>query len=316
MKITQNQKYQIMKKRSLFLFTFAIIVHVGFGQKNFCIINFEDWSLCWKDTLVIDTVNYPNNNWEIGQPNKAVFQNAHSEPNAIVTKLNTYYSSNDTSVFTIIYKADMGLDWYGRVTISADYRIDSDTLTDYGTIEYSPDNGLTWIDLLTDTFYYQLGLYQWNGPKPVFSGSSSGWQKFYLQITDHTNLFNISYGDTVLFRFTFISDSIQTFRDGWMIDNISIEDIVEGIEEFHAKPINISIYPNPVSSVAVIESDTPLHKAALIVYNAQGQKVKQLSDIDGQRITVECGHLPNGLYFVQLIEQNKPVATAKLIIGR
>jgi hypothetical protein len=129
-------------------------------------------------------------------------------------------------------------------------------------------------------------------------------------------MFNISFGDTVLFRFTFISDSIQTFRDGWMIDNIEIYDFLEGVEEMHSKPITITIAPNPVSSVAVIESDTPLQKAALFVYNAQGQKVKQLNDINGQRITLDCGHLPNGLYFVQLMEQNRPVATARLIIGR
>lgn len=305
-----------MRKRTLFLLTFSMIVHICIGQTWSCLINFEDWSMCYGDTLVIDTVNHPNNNWEIGQPNKAVFQNAYSAPNAIVTKLNTYYSSNDTSVFTIIHKAALALDMFGKVSISADYRIDSDTFTDYGTIEFSPDNGVNWIDLLTDTFYSQLGVYQWTSSKPVFSGCSPGWQQFHLMITDNSHMLNISFGDTVLFRFTFISDSIQTFSDGWMIDNITITDWFEGIEEFHSKQISISIYPNPVSSVAVIESDTPLQKASLFVYNAQGQKVKQLNHINGQRIALDCGHLPNGLYFVQLIGQNRPVATAKLIIGR
>jgi len=305
-----------MKRRVLFLFTFSMIVQIGLGQTWYCLISFEDWSMCYGDTLVIDTVNYPNNNWEIGQPNKTVFQNAHSVPNAIVTKLNTYYSSNDTSVFTIFHRAAESMDFLGKLTIHADYRIDSDTLTDYGTIEFSPDNGLNWIDLLTDTFYFQLGVYQWIGSKPVFSGSSTGWQQFFLMITDNSHLLNVLYGDTVLFRFTFISDSIQTFRDGWMIDNVNITDWFEGIEEFHSKQISMTIYPNPVSSVAVIESDTPLQYTTLVVYNSLGKKVKQLNDINGQWITLDCGHLPNGLYFVQLIEQNKPVATARLIIGR
>ncbi len=41
--------------------------------------------------------------------------------------------------------------------------------------------------------------------------------------------FPIELGDTVLFRFSFISDSIDNQKDGLMFDNIRFMDFTEGI---------------------------------------------------------------------------------------
>lgn len=280
-------------------------------------INFENNPYCYEgDTLLIDTVNNQNNAWEIGQPNKTIFQNSYSAPNAIVTKLDTAYSINDTSSFVLIHIADFGLNDRGTMWINAYYKINSDTLTDYGTIEFSPDNGITWIDLLTDTVYAQQDIYHWTNSKPVFSGNSSGWQNFELWITDHFQSFNITYGDTVLFKFTFISDSIQTFKDGWMIDDIDINDWYEGVSENTSGQGRITIYPNPFSSESVIETDKLLDNATLTVYNKFGQQVKQLNEIRGQKIILNGNDLPAGLYFIQLTENNKVIATGKIEILR
>jgi len=263
---------------------------------------------------MVDTAS--NNNWEIGQPNKAIFQSALSIPNAIVTKLDTSYSINDTSSFTIRHIADFGLNDLGMMWISASYKINSDTLTDYGTIEFSPDNGISWINFLTDTVYAQQGIYYWINEKPVFSGNNSDWQMFTINIQDYNHLFNITYDDTVLFRFSFISDSIQTFKDGWMLDDIDIEDWHEGIYEDNYKLGNIITYPNPCSSESIIEFDNLLDHATLTVFNAFGQQVKQLNDIKGQRIIFNSSNLPDGLYFIQLIENNTLIATDKIQIQR
>ena len=304
-----------MKKNLIFVLTFFLLIKLGHGQKDWqCLINFENYLYCYSDTLVVDTANNHNNDWEIGQPNKTTFQSAYSAPNAIVTKLDTSYSINDTSSFIILHVADMALNDYGTMWIDAVYRINSDTLTDYGTIEFSPDNGLTWIDLMTDTVYSQQGIYHWTNVKPIFSGNSSGWQSFDLWITDHNHTFNLIYGDTVLFRFTFISDSIQTFKDGWMFDDIDINDWYEGIPDLNSMQGNIIIYPNPISSQAVFTFDYPLKDATLTVYNLLGQNVRQLKNINGGKVIFNSYNLSNGLYFIRVTENNRVIASDKIEI--
>ena len=277
-------------------------------------LNFENPSYCWGDTLWIDTVSNQNNVWQIGQPNKTTFLSSHSVPNAIVTKLDTFYPINDTSSFIIAHQADMALDFCGTMWIDAAFKINSDTLSDYGTIEFSPDNGLTWINLLTDTLYAQQYLYHWTNEKPVFSGNSTGWQWFSIWITDHNHYFNISYGDTVLWRFTFISDSIQTFKDGWMLDDIDINDWYENIPENIYRNKNINVYPNPFSSQTIIKTDKILEDATLTVYNSFGQQVKQMKNISGLEIKLNRENLPSGIYFIQLTEDAKIIAIDKIII--
>lgn len=66
----------------------------------------------------------------------------------------------------------------------------SDSLNDYRMIEFSPDNGITWIDLLNDTEYSSY--YYWQPPKPVLTGNSNGWQRFYVNVTNLGAIFNLA----------------------------------------------------------------------------------------------------------------------------
>ncbi len=69
------------------IITLLLIVNVQFlfGQdpcENYC-LNFED-TTCLSH-LTIDTTAFPLNIWEIGHPQKPLFDSAASTPNAIVT---------------------------------------------------------------------------------------------------------------------------------------------------------------------------------------------------------------------------------------
>ena len=309
------RKKMKMKKHILLLLTFFLMIKLGYSQRSWqCLLNFETSLHCWGDTLWVDTVNNHNNVWQIGQPNKTIFNSSHSAPNAIVTKLDTFYPTNDTSSFIISHIADMALNAYGIMWINADFKINSDTLSDYGIIEFSPDNGHTWINLMTDTLYLHQNLYSWSTPKPVFSGNFTGWQSFSIAITDHNHYFNISYGDTVLWRFTFISDSVQTFKDGWMLDNIDINDWYENVSENISRDSYAKVYPNPFSSQTIIQTNNILKNATLTVYNSFGQQVMQLNKISGQTIIFHRDNLPSGLYFLRLTQDNKIFSLDKLII--
>jgi hypothetical protein len=77
----------------------------------------------------------------------------------------------------------------------------------------------------------------------------------------------------------------------------------------------LTVYPNPVSSQAIIHSANFFKDASLIVYNSFGQKVKQINHISGRTVTFFRDNLESGLYFIRLMEDDKILATNKLVIS-
>ena len=75
-----------------------------------------------------------------------------------------------------------------------------------------------------------------------------------------------------------------------------------------------NIYPNPFSTHTIFQTDLFLKNATLMVENCFGQTVKQIKNINGETITLYRDNLPNGLYFIRLIQDNKIIKVDKLII--
>jgi hypothetical protein len=272
-----------------------------FSQKDWaCYINFENNTYCYEDTLFIDNLSNPNNIWQIGVPNKALFDTAYSIPKAIVTNLDSVYPINDTSSFTIIHTINMALFNLGGMWIDAKYKINSDTLTDYGKIEFSPDNGMTWINAYTDSVYFA----SYENPKPALSGKSNGWQNLYVRFWDQNHHYNFSYGDTVLWKFTFISDSIQTNKDGWMLDNIDVNDWYEGIQELFPETIHTYAFPNPATDHSTILFDNKNNSvASLVVFDALNRTIMKRSEIKGSETIIDVSNFPPGVYFYKIYNE-------------
>jgi hypothetical protein len=76
----------------------------------------------------------------------------------------------------------------------------------------------------------------------------------------------------------------------------------------------VSIRPNPFSSQTTLQTDNLLNMATLTIDNYLGQTVKQIKNISGQSVTLHRNNLPSGLYFIRLTQNNKVIATEKLII--
>lgn len=178
--------------------------------------------------ITINGGSNPNNNWQIGVPQKTTLSSAFSSPNVIITDLANTYATNDTSQFTIsstAIQASNSVNW-ANFNLKFNFFVDSDTLVDHGTIEFSPDNGATWIDLIDDPNY--AGYLEWEtnqtmGNIPVLSGSSNGWVEARVYMENLGSLLAIQPGSNFIWRFGFISDAVQNNRDGLMFDNIYIE---------------------------------------------------------------------------------------------
>lgn len=74
------------------------------------------------------------------------------------------------------------------------------------------------------------------------------------------------------------------------------------------------VSPNPFFSETTLQVSEPLENATLNVFNTYGQKVRQLRDISTQTVVLYRDNLPCGLYFIQLIQDNKVLATNKLVV--
>lgn len=290
------------------------------GQ-NYYSITFEGTGVYendWRHKLFIDTISNANNIWQIGAPHKAILASALSAPNVIITDTTNTYPINDTSSFILSHVADLGFSMVNQVLISGAYNVNSDTLADIGSIEFSPDNGGLWIDL-NNPLSYSVNVVWNSGTAPVFSGNSNGWKQFSVLLIGFNPTFNIQYGDTVQWRFTFKSDGIQTNKDGIMFDSLYVWDVPPiGVQTYDSENPELGIFPNPANTTIHFQFKNKLSGDYLLkVYSASGKirdewNVTNASEV----ISIDIKDYPNGLYFFTLVDKaNAKTAAGKFIKG-
>jgi hypothetical protein len=254
--------------------------------------------------VIVDTT-FPNNIWQIGTVQKPGFSNALSGTHALQTDTVNPYPVNNESA-AILYLDPSFLAWGGNPDFSLTFwhYYNTDTLSDSCILQISVDSGKTWMNSLTGSslalpwIYYSGSLNNYGGNPFVnsdslfWTGNSGGWRKesvcvFYEGMKGM--LLPRVYG----FRFLFHSDSVETNKPGWIIDNIQLKSPQwsEKVSEVNAQ--TLKLYPNP-SSNGVFNIDYPYHyvKGAIQLYNSYGQKVKQLS----LTRTISIADQPKGLY--------------------
>ena len=77
----------------------------------------------------------------------------------------------------------------------------------------------------------------------------------------------------------------------------------------------VSIFPNPMVDRATLQSSGQLNNATLTLYNNYGQTVKKINNISEHTFSIYRDHLKSGLYLIKLTEENKIIATKKLLIS-
>ena len=305
------------------LFILTLVYHRTNAQTTFDTVSFETPTT----KIIIDTVG--NNLWQIGQPQKTYFDTAHSGTNAILTDTLNAYPPNDTSSF--IYVIRNPFTQTCLTCMEFWHKYDMDSLADKGVIDASYDGGDSWV-VVKDTFIDHLGAYfnwradyhantgNYTGHPLITSGKSDGWiqsgfcWQWFLPVGPDTIIIN---PDSLMIRFTFISDSLVENKEGWMIDDILTssappEGCTSTKESYQNE--NVTVYPNPFSTQTIIQTENVFKKATLTVFNSLGHQVKQLKDISGQTIILSRDYLPSGFYFLQLTQANKTLRTFKIVI--
>lgn len=89
-----------------------------------------------------------------------------------------------------------------------------------------------------------------------------------------------------------------------------------GINEYTVnKNITISIHPNPVSTSTNIHFSKSVQNATLKITNVKGQEIKTISSVFGNSIEMDRENLSNGIYIIQLIQNDKIISVNKFIVN-
>lgn len=193
-----------------------------------------------------------SNIWQIGVPQKIIFDSASTVPNAIVTDTINSYPVNNESSFVVKLPVDF---WWAFMALQWRQKLDLEDHHDAGYVYFSMDHGLTWENALESPYVYNqygydpanLDTFPTNGI--AFSGIDSSWRDVWLCL----NMPSLGMTDTLYYKFTFASDSSDSHQEGWMLDNfIGHITIMHPVKEI-MKPDHINVYPNPAKDIVNIE---------------------------------------------------------------
>jgi len=284
--------------------------------------NFED--CC--DLVVLDTAS--TNIWQIGKPNKLGFDSAFTKPNAIVTDSIHPYPPNNLSFFTITINAPRPNFCWSSLSLTIYHKYNTDTLRSGGFIEISYNGGVTWTNIIYDKgdnlftsnahFYSETDTLI-NG-MPAFSGNNSNDFNTHWQISEFRwNRYKESQYEinSAILKFCFVSDSTQTNKNGWLIDNISIQlndNCWENIDAI-TRQNKVCISPNPLSDISIVKYNN-LHNLnyTFKIYNTSGILVKEYIAQYSNTLELDKRDFISGLYIYQLINAEGYIETGKFIV--
>ena len=253
--------------------------------------------------ILFDTT-FTGNVWQVGTVQKTGFAGALSGTQALQTDtLNVYPVGNESAV--IIY-GDSNYTWQQNnlTSLSFWHYYDTDTLLDSCILEVTIDSGKTWLTL-NETTYLQWPTANYEGslnnygatfyPGTLWwSGHSKGWVQEAICIV-YPGIKGMTLPKSCGFRFLFKSDSVQTNKPGWMIDNIEVRGhfSTPGIAEKSSAAISLKIYPNPAGNGRyTIDYPSSFVSGTVELFNLFGQKLRTLP----LARTIDISDLPKGTY--------------------
>ena len=115
------------------------------------------------------------------------------------------------------------------------------------------------------------------------------------------------YSDTIYLRFGFHSDSVETNKEGWIIDDIEIQGYTYyNIETTKSEYLNF-LYPNPFHNNVHISSDKNISNSYIQLYDIKGNLILNvfLTNSNKNLIIDKLKHLESGLYIIKLLLNNR-----------
>jgi hypothetical protein len=241
--------------------------------------------------------------WQVGMPNKTKFRSAATMPYAIITDTARSYPAGVRASFQV--KVPL-ISWgWGVIAVRWKQKLDMDTARDGGFIEFSIDTGRTWENVFDNPYVHNYfgfaagSVYSLPGGISAFSGTDTVWRDIWL-------CFDRDYfhgQDTLLLRYTFISDTVDKHKDGWMMDNfLFTQTFGHTVTKQVYTDKKIHVFPSVTDSRIHIEVPrTQLNKVTdyIRVTDMNGRMVRQYTHVP-LKFFIDIGDLPDGLYLVSV----------------
>jgi hypothetical protein len=251
--------------------------------------------------------------WARGIPQKTLFNAAYSPLKAMVTDTAGMVPGGSHTWFDLLLAAPGG--WENPL-VSFYHRWDTDSLTAGCWIEISYDNRLNWKNILHDSssisFNYpqinSLNLYGLNDTlndgTPAFTGRSNGWVLTQFQWIWWLPVKSLwPAGDSIWLRFHYRSDSLTAAREGWMIDDLNLNNIqyYGGIGAYSAA--QFSLYPNPANNMLTLSGE---ESPGLIEISDLTGRV-WIKEVSGENeVRIDISSLPGGVYLLRVLGTDLP----------
>lgn len=248
--------------------------------------------------------------WQIGPPQKAIFNEASTPPNALMTDTSNPYPSSDTGRF----RFGINLERFhspGRqapIKLMWVQQIDIDT-GDLGTIEFSVDTGKTWMSPFENVNVENFFGFEDKNIDTLQDGTigfnkvDSNWADIWVCFKNEW----INQHDSLIFRFTLFSNARQNNREGWMIDDLIFERTLIHTVGEDPKEQYLEVFPSPTEGKLEfrLKKRKNLRKIKRIkILNTKGVLVKQLSP-SGINFTTNLQEKPPGLYYIKIYTKDQ-----------
>jgi hypothetical protein len=298
------------------IYTLAFTLFLLFLKGQYYFQYFDGANISTFNSLLVSIQTNTANIWQIGKPQKALFSSASTTPNVIVTDTINGYPTKNVSSFTV-------LALHYNNFVSAPYvlqwkqKLDMDSKKDGGIVEFSNNGGVIWQNVHNNPgISYQFYGFQpankdtINSNEYCFSGTDNVWRDIWLCIKPSVANMN----DTLLFRFTFKSDSINTNKEGWMIDNfLAHKTIIHPVKEI-SEIDNIVVYPNITNGIVNIEMKKKADTDAiqnLQLFNSEGKLIETYGP-NYTKVVLDISKHKAGMYYLH-VTINKKVSKFKIL---
>jgi len=268
------------------------------------------------NSLFITPDTAAGNIWQVGAPQKVVFNSAATNPNVLVTDTVTTYPPNNKSSFTIGYRTVYQIFPVSVMAIRWKQKLDLDAKEDGAFVEFSIDTGKSWLNAFSDPLTYNF--YGFNasnvdtvGGSVAFTGTDTVWRDIWLCFRGFT------LPDSFMVRYTLTSDSIDNQRDGWMIDNFMAYNTVYHTIAQTELSNYFKLYPTLTTGsifIEALQSGTLRHRVERVdLINAAGYVVERFrAGQDG--FSINISKHPPGAYHVRVFSDQKS-KTFSVILG-
>lgn len=137
--------------------------------------------------------------------------------------------------------------------------------------------------------------------------ASHGFVKFRIdQIADLPLETEIANEAAIYFDFNEAIITNQTLHTiGERLLEVNVENVVD-------PQVNIQVFPNPMQEWAIIKIDGVYQQLEYQLVDVLGRTIRS-GEIQNQEIKVERSHLTSGIYFINIIENNRLIGTAKVV---